>query len=44
MASNYYLDGTPDEVKNSKGMHLITQNTPNGQGEWSHQQSIIFNH
>lgn len=33
MASNYYLDGTPDEVKNAKGLHLITMNTPNGQGK-----------
>lgn len=22
---------TPDEVKNAKGLHLITMNTPNGQ-------------
>jgi hypothetical protein len=32
MASNFYLDGTPDEVKNAKGLHLITMSTPNGQG------------
>ncbi|KAK5173498.1 uncharacterized protein LTR77_002179 [Saxophila tyrrhenica] len=31
MASNFYLDGTPDDVKNAKGLHLLTQNTPNGQ-------------
>jgi glutathione S-transferase len=28
MASNFYLDGTPDEVKNAKGLHLLTMNTP----------------
>lgn len=32
MSSNFYLEGTPDEVKNSKGLHLLTMNTPNGQG------------
>ncbi len=32
MASNFYLEGTPDEVKSAKGLHLITMNTPNGQG------------
>ncbi|KAK5007041.1 hypothetical protein LTR60_005817 [Cryomyces antarcticus] len=31
MSSSFYLDGTPDTVKNAKGMHLITQSTPNGQ-------------
>lgn len=30
--SSFYLDGTPDEVKNAKGLHLLTMNTPNGQG------------
>ena len=29
--SHLYGDDTPDDVKNSKGWHLITQNTPNGQ-------------
>ncbi|KAK3715304.1 hypothetical protein LTR37_007271 [Vermiconidia calcicola] len=28
---NLYTDETPDEVKNAKGLHLITMNTPNGQ-------------
>ncbi|KAI4144294.1 MAG: hypothetical protein LQ340_006710 [Diploschistes diacapsis] len=31
MAHNLYTDETPDSVKNSKGLHLITQSTPNGQ-------------
>lgn len=31
MASYHYTDETPAEVKNAKGLHLITQNTPNGQ-------------
>lgn len=28
---NLYVSSTPDEVKNAKGLHLITMNTPNGQ-------------
>lgn len=28
---NPYTDETPSDVKNAKGFHLITQNTPNGQ-------------
>jgi len=31
MAPQFYTDETPDEVKNAKGLHLITMNTPNGQ-------------
>jgi len=31
MAEHVYIADTPDEVKNAKGLHLITQNTPNGQ-------------
>lgn len=31
MAHQLYTDETPGEVKNAKGLHLITQNTPNGQ-------------
>ncbi|KAK4615795.1 Disulfide-bond oxidoreductase [Fulvia fulva] len=31
MSNNFYLQGTPDDVKNAKALHLITQNTPNGQ-------------
>jgi len=31
MAEHLYIAETPDEVKNAKGLHLITQNTPNGQ-------------
>ncbi|KAM3414459.1 hypothetical protein BST61_g9624 [Cercospora zeina] len=31
MAHNLYTDETPADVKNAKGLHLITQNTPNGQ-------------
>lgn len=26
-----YISSTPDDVKNAKGLSLITQNTPNGQ-------------
>lgn len=26
-----YISETPDDVKNAKGLTLITQNTPNGQ-------------
>ena len=29
--SSLYGDDTPDSIKNSKGLHLITQSTPNGQ-------------
>ncbi|PPJ60442.1 hypothetical protein CBER1_07327 [Cercospora berteroae] len=31
MSHNLYTDETPADVKNAKGLHLITQNTPNGQ-------------
>ena len=31
MTSHLYTDETPDDVKNAKGLLLITQNTPNGQ-------------
>ncbi|CAK1367775.1 Disulfide-bond oxidoreductase [Cercospora beticola] len=31
MSHNLYTDETPAGVKNAKGLHLITQNTPNGQ-------------
>jgi len=31
MAEHLYISETPDEVKNAKGLHLITQSTPNGQ-------------
>jgi len=31
MADKLYISETPDEVKNAKGLHLITQSTPNGQ-------------
>lgn len=31
MSSYHYTSETPSEVKNAKGLHLITQNTPNGQ-------------
>lgn len=31
MADKLYISETPDEVKNAKGLHLITMNTPNGQ-------------
>ncbi|KAH8669676.1 hypothetical protein BGZ60DRAFT_469878 [Tricladium varicosporioides] len=30
MASNFYLDGTPDNIKNAKGLHMITMSAPNG--------------
>ncbi|KAM3158027.1 hypothetical protein ABEW05_001408 [Botrytis cinerea] len=30
MSSSFYLEGTPDEVKNAKGLHLVTMSTPNG--------------
>jgi len=28
--SKYYLEDTPQEIKNAKGLHLVTMNTPNG--------------
>ena len=28
---NLFISSTPDDVKNAKGLHLLTQNTPNGQ-------------
>jgi len=31
MSNNLYTDETPSEVKNAKGLHLLTMNTPNGQ-------------
>lgn len=31
MSNSLYTDETPAEVKNAKGLHLITMNTPNGQ-------------
>jgi len=31
MSNQLYGDDTPAEVKNAKGLHLITQSTPNGQ-------------
>ena len=31
MAEHLYIAETPAEVKNAKGLHLITQSTPNGQ-------------
>jgi len=31
MTNQLYIDDTPAEVKNAKGLHLITQSTPNGQ-------------
>jgi len=31
MADHLYIAETPDEVKNAKGLHLITQSTPNGE-------------
>ncbi|KAF2168931.1 hypothetical protein M409DRAFT_65275 [Zasmidium cellare ATCC 36951] len=31
MSHNLYTSETPDDVKNAKGIHLVTQNTPNGQ-------------
>lgn len=30
MSHNLYTDETPASVKEAKGLHLITQNTPNG--------------
>lgn len=31
MADHLYISETPSEVKNAKGLHLLTMNTPNGQ-------------
>jgi len=31
MSNQFYTDETPAEIKNAKGLHLISQNTPNGQ-------------
>lgn len=31
MAPSIYTDETPSDIKDAKGMHLITMNTPNGQ-------------
>ena len=31
MSSHLYTEETPDDVKNAKGLHLITMSTPNGQ-------------
>jgi len=31
MSHNVYTDETPADVKNAEGLHLVTQNTPNGQ-------------
>jgi len=31
MSHHLYTDETPADVKNAKGLHLVTQNTPNGQ-------------
>ena len=31
MAEHLFIAETPDDVKNAKGLHLITQSTPNGQ-------------
>ena len=31
MSHSLYDDTTPDAVKNAKGLHLLTLNTPNGQ-------------
>jgi glutathione S-transferase len=31
MSAQLYTNDTPADVKNAKGLHLITQNTPNGQ-------------
>ncbi|KAK6078898.1 glutathione s-transferase II [Seiridium cupressi] len=31
MADKLYVSETPDEVKNAKGLHLLTMSTPNGQ-------------
>lgn len=30
MASQFYLEGTPADIKEAKGLHLITMSTPNG--------------
>ncbi|CZT11422.1 related to URE2-nitrogen catabolite repression regulator [Rhynchosporium graminicola] len=30
MASNFYHEDTPSEIKDAKGLHLITTSTPNG--------------
>ncbi|PQE22951.1 glutathione S-transferase protein [Rutstroemia sp. NJR-2017a BBW] len=29
-SSSFYLEGTPEDVKNAKGLHIVTQSTPNG--------------
>jgi len=31
MSSNIYTEETPEPIKSAKGLHLITQSTPNGQ-------------
>jgi hypothetical protein len=31
MSHSLFEDATPEEVKNAKGLHLITLDTPNGQ-------------
>ena len=31
MSDSIYIDDTPEDVKSAKGLHLITQSTPNGQ-------------
>ncbi|KAF3904223.1 hypothetical protein ABW21_db0205693 [Orbilia brochopaga] len=31
MSNNIYTDETPERVRSAKGLHLITQSTPNGQ-------------
>ncbi|KAL8954886.1 MAG: hypothetical protein Q9183_006883 [Haloplaca sp. 2 TL-2023] len=31
MSHGLYDENTPSEVKNAKGLHLLTMNTPNGQ-------------
>jgi glutathione S-transferase len=31
MSGQLYINDTPAEVKNAKGLHLLTQSTPNGQ-------------
>ena len=31
MADKLYISETPKEISEAKGLHLITQNTPNGQ-------------
>ncbi|KAF4631464.1 hypothetical protein G7Y89_g6665 [Cudoniella acicularis] len=30
MASKFYLDDTPEDVKDAKGLHMVTLGTPNG--------------